>query len=163
LGHLAHRDNMKLLIYNGGTSFLIGLLFGDVTGSSALIFASRTLVSASYSREAETAADTFSIEVMQRLGRPPQAMGEFVLPCHRQGGRQEHLDPVVTSADRGSPGAHEQGRADDQRKTLVDGSGVASAEIDLRRGQGVTAAARRMRLRKCGRRARITADLGRAH
>ena len=43
-GHLKHRDNMRGLIYNGGTSFLIGLLFGDITGSSAVIFASRTLI-----------------------------------------------------------------------------------------------------------------------
>ena len=35
LGHLQHRDNTRNLIYNGGTSFLIGLLFGDVTGSGA--------------------------------------------------------------------------------------------------------------------------------
>jgi Zn-dependent protease with chaperone function len=79
LGHLAHRDNMRGLIYNGGTSFLIGLLFGDITGSSAVIFASRTLVTASHSREAETDADTFSISVMQKLGRPPKAMGELML------------------------------------------------------------------------------------
>jgi Zn-dependent protease with chaperone function len=79
LGHLKHRDNMRGLIYNGGTSFLIGLLFGDITGSSAVIFASRTLVTSSYSREAETAADTFSIEMMQKLGRPPKAMGELML------------------------------------------------------------------------------------
>ena len=79
LGHLKHRDNMRGLIYNGGTSFLIGLLFGDITGSSAVIFASRTLVTSSHSREAETAADTFSIEVMQKLGRPPKAMGELML------------------------------------------------------------------------------------
>ena len=79
LGHLAHRDNMRGLIYNGGTSFLIGLLFGDITGSSAMIFASRTLITSSYSREAETDADTFSIAVMQKLGRPPKAMGELML------------------------------------------------------------------------------------
>ena len=79
LGHLKHRDNMRGLIYNGGTSFLIGLLFGDITGSSAVIFASRTLVTSSYSREAETGADTFSIEIMQKLGRPPKAMGELML------------------------------------------------------------------------------------
>jgi Zn-dependent protease with chaperone function len=78
LGHLKHRDNTRNLIYNGGTSFLIGLLFGDVTGSGALIFASRSLVTASYSREAEQNADTFSIEVMQRLGRSPKAMGELL-------------------------------------------------------------------------------------
>ena len=79
LGHLSHRDNMRGLIYNGGTSFLIGLLFGDITGSSAVIFASRALVTSTYSREAETAADTFSIEVMQKLGRPPKAMGELMM------------------------------------------------------------------------------------
>src|SRR5689334_14165234 len=79
LGHLKHRDNMRGLIYNGGTSFLIGLLFGDITGSSAVIFASRALVTSSYSREAETAADTFSIEIMQKLGRPPKAMGELMM------------------------------------------------------------------------------------
>jgi Zn-dependent protease with chaperone function len=78
LGHLKHRDSTRNLIYNGGTSFLIGLLFGDITGSGALIFASHSLVSASYSREAEENADTFSIDVMHRLGRSPKAMGELM-------------------------------------------------------------------------------------
>jgi predicted Zn-dependent protease len=77
-GHLRHRDNMRGLIYNGGTSFLIGLLFGDITGSGALIFASRSLVTASYSREAEQNADSFAIEVMHRLGRSPKPMGELM-------------------------------------------------------------------------------------
>jgi Zn-dependent protease with chaperone function len=78
LGHLKHRDNMRGLIYNGGTSFLIGLLFGDITGSSALIFASRTLVTASHSREQEGSADTFAIELMQKLGRSAKPMGELL-------------------------------------------------------------------------------------
>ncbi len=77
-GHLKHRDGTRNVIYNGGTSFLIGLLFGDITGSAALIFASRSLVSASYSREAEQDADTFSIDVMHRLGRSPKPMGELL-------------------------------------------------------------------------------------
>jgi Zn-dependent protease with chaperone function len=78
LGHLKHRDNMRGLIYDGGTSFLIGLLFGDVTGSSTLIFASRSLVTASYSREAEANADGVAIEVMHKLGRSPKPMGELL-------------------------------------------------------------------------------------
>jgi predicted Zn-dependent protease len=78
-GHLRHRDNTRNLIYNGGTSFLIGLLFGDITGSGALIFASRSLVTSSYSREAEQNADSFSIDTMHRLGRSPKAMGELML------------------------------------------------------------------------------------
>jgi Zn-dependent protease with chaperone function len=78
LGHLKHHDNMRGLIYNGGTSFLIGLLFGDVTGSSAVIFASRSVVEASYSREAETDADTFAIETMHALGRSPKPAAELM-------------------------------------------------------------------------------------
>jgi Zn-dependent protease with chaperone function len=77
-GHLKHRDGMRNLIYNGGSSFLIGLLFGDVTGSGAVVFTSRALVTASYSRDAESNADAFSIEVMHRLGRSPKAMGELL-------------------------------------------------------------------------------------
>ena len=77
-GHLKHRDGTRHLIYNSGTSFLIGLLFGDITGSGALILASRSLVTASYSREAEQNADTFAIDAMHRLGRSPKPMGELI-------------------------------------------------------------------------------------
>ena len=79
IGHLRHRDSTRNLIYNGGTSFLIGLLFGDITGSGALVFASRSLVTASNSREAEQNADTFAIDAMRRLGRPTKPMGELML------------------------------------------------------------------------------------
>ncbi len=51
---------MRRLIQTGGTSFLIGLLFGDVFGASAVIFATRTLLDASYSRESEQQADAFT-------------------------------------------------------------------------------------------------------
>lgn len=79
LGHLKHRDSMRGLIRDGSTSFLIGLLFGDITGSSVLIFGSRTLVTSSHSREAETNADSFAIEIMHRLGRPAKPTGELLL------------------------------------------------------------------------------------
>ncbi len=78
LGHVSHRDNTRNMIYSGGTSFLVGLLFGDITGSGALIFASRSLINASYSREAEQSADGFAIDVMHRLGRPTKPMGELI-------------------------------------------------------------------------------------
>jgi Zn-dependent protease with chaperone function len=78
LGHLTHRDTMRNLIHDSGTSFLVGLLFGDVTGAGALVFASRTLLTSSYSRDVEQTADTFSIDVMQKLGRSPKPMGELL-------------------------------------------------------------------------------------
>jgi Zn-dependent protease with chaperone function len=79
MGHVVHRDNMRNLIYNGGTSFLVGLLFGDVTGSSAILFATRTMFDTTYTRTAETNADAFSIELMHKLGRSPKPMGELLL------------------------------------------------------------------------------------
>ena len=78
MGHLKHRDSTRNLIRTGGTSFLMGLLFGDITGAGALIFASRSLMTASYSREAEESADAFSIDVMHRLGRSPKPMGQLL-------------------------------------------------------------------------------------
>jgi Zn-dependent protease with chaperone function len=78
LGHLQHRDSLRGMIHNGGTSFLIGLLFGDITGSSAVVFASQTLVNASHSREAEHDADSFAIETMHRLGRPTKPIGDLM-------------------------------------------------------------------------------------
>jgi Zn-dependent protease with chaperone function len=79
LGHVKGRDGLRNMIYNGGTSFLIGLLFGDVTGSSAIIFASRELFQASHSRAAERGADQMTIDIMRKLGRSPKPMGEFLL------------------------------------------------------------------------------------
>jgi Zn-dependent protease with chaperone function len=78
LGHLKHRDNLRNMIHDGSTSFLIGLLFGDVTGSSTVIFVTRTLMSSSYSRDVEHSADTFSMDLMQGLGRPTKPMGELL-------------------------------------------------------------------------------------
>lgn len=79
LGHVKNRDGLRNLIYNGGTSFLFGLLFGDVTGSGAVIFASRELLQASHTRGAERSADETAITVMRELGRSPKPMGEFLL------------------------------------------------------------------------------------
>jgi Zn-dependent protease with chaperone function len=89
LGHLKHRDNMRNLIHNGGTSFLVGLLFGDVTGAGALVFASRTLVTSSYSRDVEQSADTFAMEMMRKLGRSPKPMGELLFRVTGKQGNSE--------------------------------------------------------------------------
>ena len=66
------------MLQRGGTSFLIGLLFGDVTGSSAVIFVTRSLFDASYSREGEDEADAFAVETWHALGRSPAPMGELL-------------------------------------------------------------------------------------
>lgn len=78
LGHAHHRHNIRTLIYNGGSSFLIGLLLGDITGGSAIIFTTRQLLQASHSREAEQEADDFAFNTMRKLGRSPVPMAELL-------------------------------------------------------------------------------------
>jgi predicted Zn-dependent protease len=50
-GHVAGRDGLRRILETGGTSFLLGLLLGDVSGGGAVIFAAQTLVDSRYSRE----------------------------------------------------------------------------------------------------------------
>jgi Zn-dependent protease with chaperone function len=78
IGHVVHRDQTRMIIRNGGTSFLIGLLFGDFIGSATAIFATRSVLAASYSREAEANADAFAIDTMHALGRSAAPMGELL-------------------------------------------------------------------------------------
>jgi predicted Zn-dependent protease len=78
MGHVSHRDHMRMMIHRGGVSFLTGLLFGDVTGSSAVIFVTRSLFEVSYTRDAEQNADAFAIETMHALGRSPAPMGDLL-------------------------------------------------------------------------------------
>lgn len=78
MGHVAHRDGLRKLIQAGGTSYLFGLLFGDVTGGGAIVLVSRYLVDSAYSREAEAAADDFAGNIMAALGRPAHPMAQLL-------------------------------------------------------------------------------------
>jgi Zn-dependent protease with chaperone function len=102
MGHIRHRDGLRRLIQSGGTAFLLGLLFGDVTGSGTLILLGRVLLESSYSRDAETAADRFAGDIMIALGRSPAALGSFLVRV--TGTQRDHPLPFLAnhpvSADR---------------------------------------------------------------
>jgi len=100
LGHAQNRDGLRKIIQTGGSSFLIGLLFGDVTGGGAVLFAARSIVDASYSREAESRADGFTVKAMQGLGRSPRPMGEFLVRVTGGGRLKTVVDSHPLSAER---------------------------------------------------------------
>jgi predicted Zn-dependent protease len=79
---------MRTLIYNGGTSFLVGLLLGAITGGGAVIFTTRQLLHASHSREAEEEADDFAFTTMRKLGRSPVPMAELLFRITGAEGKQ---------------------------------------------------------------------------
>jgi predicted Zn-dependent protease len=78
LGHVHGRDGLRKLLQTGGSSFLLGLLFGDITGGAAIIFAAQMLVDSRYSRETETAADGYAADLMLNVGRSPKPLGVFL-------------------------------------------------------------------------------------
>lgn len=62
IGHVRNRDVLAALLRQAGLSVLLGGLGGDVSG------AFNAILSATYSREAEAAADRFSIAALRRAG-----------------------------------------------------------------------------------------------
>ena len=66
IGHIAHRDGTREVLQAGGLSFLFGMLLGDFFGGGAVVFAARTVLQLSYSREAEAAADAYGAELMNK-------------------------------------------------------------------------------------------------
>lgn len=97
LGHVRHRDQMRIMIEGGGMSFMVGLLFGDLTGSAAIIFATRGLLEVSYTRDAERNADAFAIETMHALGRSPAPMGELLFRITGAQGGQNRVIGILAS------------------------------------------------------------------
>lgn len=78
MGHVVHRDGLRRLLQSSGSSFLIGLLFGDVFGGSVLITLGQTMVNTAYSREQETDADAFAADLFLHIGQSPKPLGTLL-------------------------------------------------------------------------------------
>ena len=77
-GHVAHRDGMRRLIRQSANDYLVGVLFGDVTGAGAALFLTQQLLNSAYSRDVEGRADQFAITIMLQLGRPTTPLGDLL-------------------------------------------------------------------------------------
>jgi Zn-dependent protease with chaperone function len=78
IGHVAHRDGTRTVLQTAGLSFLFGMMLGDFVGGGAVVIAARTVLKSSYSRHAETAADAYSVDLMERAGGDPHALGAIL-------------------------------------------------------------------------------------
>jgi Zn-dependent protease with chaperone function len=77
-GHVAHRDGTRSVLEGAGLSFLFGMLLGDFIGGGAVIFAAKTILQTSYSREVEAAADAFGVAAMIKMGGDARALGTIL-------------------------------------------------------------------------------------
>ncbi len=75
IGHVARRDGTRTVLQTAGLSFLFGMMLGDFVGGGAVVIAARTVLKSSYSRRVETAADAYSVDLMQKAGGDPHALG----------------------------------------------------------------------------------------
>lgn len=78
LGHVGARDPTRSLIRASGTSFLLSLVLGDLTGSTVVVSVGEALLSAGYSRETERAADTDAVDLMVRAGGNGAALADIL-------------------------------------------------------------------------------------
>jgi Zn-dependent protease with chaperone function len=78
LGHVKHKDGLRLIIQAAGRSFFISMLLGDFTGSTVVVFAIQSLLHLSYSREVEHQADLFAIEQLKHHRIATKPMGDLL-------------------------------------------------------------------------------------
>lgn len=78
IGHVAHRDGTKAVLQGAGLSFLFGMLLGDFVGGGAVVFAAKTVLQSSYSRDAEAEADAYGADLMNKAGGDAHALATML-------------------------------------------------------------------------------------
>ena len=77
LGHVAARDATRTALRSAGSVGVLGLLFGDFAGGALVLVLLNASIEASYSREAEVAADAFARARLIEAGLPPEALASL--------------------------------------------------------------------------------------
>jgi Zn-dependent protease with chaperone function len=87
MGHVAARDGTRVVLQTAGLSFMFGMMLGDFVGGGAVVIAAKTVLKSSYSRRVESAADAYSVALMQKAGGDPHALGTILGRVAIEGGR----------------------------------------------------------------------------
>jgi Zn-dependent protease with chaperone function len=78
IGHVANRDEVRSVLGGAGLSLLFGMLLGDFVGGGAVVFAAKSILKKSYSREVEADADAYGVKLMRKIGGDPLALGSIL-------------------------------------------------------------------------------------
>ena len=73
---MVRRHTTQLILRNLGITFFFGVMLGDL-GSGAIAIAGETLLTLSYSREAESEADDTAIQLLQRADLRADGLASF--------------------------------------------------------------------------------------
>ena len=92
IGHVAGRDPTRSALRSAGSIGIIGLLLGDFAGGAAVQLLVNRLIEASFSQQAEAAADSFAHRALAEAGIRPSAMADFF---DRLRAREGEPSPIV--------------------------------------------------------------------
>ncbi len=91
LGHVVARDPARGALRTAGSIGVLGLLFGDFAGGAAVLFLVERLIEASYSQDAEAAADAFAHARLVAVDLPPGALASFFARLRSEHGDAEGI------------------------------------------------------------------------
>ncbi|MCH2165858.1 MAG: M48 family metallopeptidase [Marinovum sp.] len=77
IAHVVYRDPTRVALRTVGSAGLLSLLIGDVTGGAVMVLLAEQVLNSSYSRDAETQADTYAIDALTRVGVSTDGFAQF--------------------------------------------------------------------------------------
>ena len=96
IGHVRHRDGLRLALQSAGIAALIAAFAGDAVSITHLAVALPTvLIQSGYSREAETEADTYAFRRLKETGSSPKYFAEIMTLLER------HRDKESSKNEKG--------------------------------------------------------------
>jgi predicted Zn-dependent protease len=93
IGHVVSRDPTRHALRSAGSLGVLGLLFGDFAGGAVVLLLAERLIEASYSQEAEAAADIFAHNALRDAQIAPSALASMFERFRAIGG---DANPFVT-------------------------------------------------------------------
>jgi Zn-dependent protease with chaperone function len=95
IGHVHHRHGVRKVLHEGGLLLALTMLTGDAASLAG--GATRLLLGAAYSRDAEREADAFSVTALAAAGGDPRALGPFLVDLERDTGAAGGLWSLVAT------------------------------------------------------------------
>lgn len=104
IAHVEARDATRGALRAAGSAGLLSMVIGDVTGGAALTLVAEHVVSASYTRQAEAAADVFALALLQDAGVSAEGFASFFEALDDEDGiaLPEYLSTHPVTRDRAS-------------------------------------------------------------
>lgn len=77
IAHVEHRDATRQALRAAGSAGILTMIVGDFTGGAAVAVIGEHMISASYTREAEAAADLFALDMLDTAGVSARGFATF--------------------------------------------------------------------------------------